>query len=325
MPDDHQDRSRRHARVAGALAAMSDAEVGTLAAAAEGRAGGVGGHTGTIEVGGVPVFVKNVPVTALELAHRHSTANLFGLPMHYHYGIGSAGFGAWRELATHELTTGWVLSGAFAGFPLMYHWRVRPHPPEPVDVEQWDEHWHRSPAIRRRLVALAEAPAVVTLFLELLPYTMDRWLTERSADPEWADAGSTGAGSTGAESAGAEWADAELRRGAAFMRSHGLLHLDAHFHNLLTDGHRVYFADFGLALHEGFDLDAEEAAFLERHRGYDAAYVRAHLHHWLARHDKPAIARNRDVAASTLDFWRRLEADRRTPYPAEQIDRAADQ
>jgi hypothetical protein len=99
-------------------------------------------------------------------------------------------------------------------------------------------------------------------------------------------------------------------------------HLDAHFHNVLTDGHRVCFGDLGLALHESFDLDAEDRAFLERHRNYDVDYVRGHLHRWLVRHGKPILARNERVAALTHDFWLRLEADRRTPYPAKLIAQA---
>ena len=51
-----------------------------------------------------------LPLTDLELqpAHRHSTANLFGLPPYYHYRIGSCGFGSWRELEAHRMTTEWV-------------------------------------------------------------------------------------------------------------------------------------------------------------------------------------------------------------------------
>ncbi|MFG1606103.1 serine/threonine protein phosphatase [Actinoplanes sp. NPDC049265] len=282
-------------RISAVLAGMSDVEIEALAATAAGRKRGVGGHTGTVTVGGTPVFVKSVPVTGLELDHPGSTANLFGLPMNYHYGIGSAGFGAWRELAVHTMTTGWVLDGTYPGFPVMYHSRVLPHEPPPVDVEHWAAHWHHDPAIRLRLEALAGAPAVVTLFLELLPYTMDLWLSDHPAP---------------------EWADAELRTGAGFLRSRGLLHLDAHFDNLLTDGHRVYFADFGLALHEGFDLEADERAFLDRHRDYDVDYVRGHLNHWLTRHGLPGVAGNEEPARRTLAFWRRLESDRRAPYQA---------
>ena len=42
--------------------------------------------------------------------------------------------------------------------------------------------------------------------------------------------------------------DAKLADTTAFMREHGLVHFDAHFLNILTDGHGLYFSDFGLAL-----------------------------------------------------------------------------
>ncbi|WP_406418196.1 hypothetical protein [Streptomyces sp. NBC_01614] len=34
-----------------------------------------------------------------------STANVLRLPAYFHHGIGSPGFGAWRELAVHTMTT----------------------------------------------------------------------------------------------------------------------------------------------------------------------------------------------------------------------------
>jgi len=45
---------------------------------------------------GAPVFVKRIPLTHLERRPEHagSTANLFGLPVCYQYGVGSTGFGA---------------------------------------------------------------------------------------------------------------------------------------------------------------------------------------------------------------------------------------
>src|SRR5437867_1786265 len=63
------------------------------------------GTTETLDVGGTPVFVKRIPVTDLELEHRYSPRNLYRLPTFYHYGIGSAGFGVFRELLAHVKTT----------------------------------------------------------------------------------------------------------------------------------------------------------------------------------------------------------------------------
>ena len=91
---------------------------------------GIGGTSATVEAGGVRVFVKQVPVTERELrpGNVRSTANLFDLPGFYQYGLGSAGFGPWRELAAHIMTTNWVLSDEHRAFALLYHWRLLPGP-----------------------------------------------------------------------------------------------------------------------------------------------------------------------------------------------------
>jgi hypothetical protein len=47
------------------------------------------------------------------------------------------------------------------------------------------------------------------------------------------------------------------------------VHFDTHFENIMTDGRRFYFNDFGLALSTQFDLSDSEMVFLQRHRDYD--------------------------------------------------------
>ncbi|MGW6532858.1 hypothetical protein [Streptomyces venezuelae] len=76
------------------------------------------------------MFAKRIPVTDEETApdHVRSTANVFGLPAYCHHGVGSPGFGAWREVAAHTMTTNWVLEGEHHAFPLLYHWRLVPGP-----------------------------------------------------------------------------------------------------------------------------------------------------------------------------------------------------
>ena len=71
----------------------------------------------TLRIGPHTVFAKAAPLTDLECEHAYSTRNLFRIPNYY--GIGSAGFGAFRELAARVKTTDWVCGGDFAGFPLM--------------------------------------------------------------------------------------------------------------------------------------------------------------------------------------------------------------
>ncbi|SPR13418.1 hypothetical protein [Orientia tsutsugamushi] len=84
---------------------------------------GIGSKSALISIDDTPVFVKKIPLTDLEQLDQNfmSTANLFNLPLGYQYGIGSACFGAWHELATHIMTTNWVITGECANFPIMYH------------------------------------------------------------------------------------------------------------------------------------------------------------------------------------------------------------
>jgi len=337
-------RVARHGAVSSRLAGLADADVLALLAEATSAGVGIGGTTGKIVVDGHDVFVKRVPLTDLERRPEHvgSTANLFGLPPFYQYGFGSAGFGAWRETAVHTMTTRWVLEGRFAGFPILYHRRVLPQPPrpiEPAEVDRWVAHWEGSAAVRARLTAINEASAAVVLFMEYIPETVDSWLSGRTA-----------AGDPGAASA-YTMVDLALRAGVDFMESQGLQHFDAHFRNLLTDGRRVYFADFGLAVHAGFELSAAESAFLSRHRSYDRCYTATHLTQWLVSnllgipwedcHDylrdhvdglggaelpesaARMIARHAPVAAVLGIFFKDLRnVSKHVPYPAEELGKA---
>lgn len=69
---------------------------------------GIGGMSRQLEIDGVPVFAKQISLTDLERRPENvmSTANVFGLPTFCQYGVGSPGFGAWRDLAANALTTG---------------------------------------------------------------------------------------------------------------------------------------------------------------------------------------------------------------------------
>jgi hypothetical protein len=241
---------------------------------------GIGGRTLLLDVDATPVFVKQIRLTDRERRpeNAHSTANLFDLPLFCHYGvgtIGAPGFGAWRELAVHTMTTNWVIAGAYEGFPLTYHWRLlpdtgRPLPEELADVERAVAYWGGGPAIRHRIEALQRSTASLTLFLEYIPQTLHDWLAVQIE-----------AGDETAERACA-MVEEELNAGISFMNAHGLLHFDAHFENILTDGRRLFFADYGLAISSGFELAQDEADFFDRHRTYDRTYAATHLVNWLA-------------------------------------------
>ncbi|MFF7987308.1 protein kinase family protein [Streptomyces sp. NPDC007901] len=350
----HAARVSAYAAVGARLSLFSDRRLEDAVSAAPGLGSGIGGRSAEMEVEGIRVFVKRVPLTDIELRPEHvrSTANVFRLPLFYQYGAGSAGFGAWRELTAHIMTTGWVLKNEFAGFPLLYHWRVLPDSPPAgfVDglggVEGAVAHWEGSSAVRRRLEAIGESSHSLVLFLEHVPRTLAEWLG--------GDTREAARSQRGGESP-YQWVENALMRGTEFLSARGLVHFDAHFANLLTDGRRVYFADFGLALSRDFELSAEERVFLADHLVYDRSYAPNHLlrHHLLRRHlpdgvragaehgaflrewvggrrpdgvpaDIAAIIDRHAPHAIVLDDFhdRLLTQSKRTPFPAADIQRA---
>lgn len=257
-------RLTRHTTASAALALLSDRQLVDRLEAAQVVSEGIGGTGVRLEVDGVPVFAKRVPLTDRERAFPHSTANLYDLPMFCHYGLGSPEGSAWRELALHTLATGWVLTGECPHFPLLHHWRVLPLPAGRVPdrgLEDDVAYWGGSAAVRRRLTELAGATASIVLFCEYFPVTLHHWLPGRLHEIE-------------------RVAD-QLFATTAFLRTQGLLHFDAHFGNFLTDGTGLYLTDFGLALSRRFDLTAAEVAFADRNAHHDEAYVAMHLVNWL--------------------------------------------
>ena len=173
----------------------------------------------------------------------------------------------------HTMTTNWVLAGEYESFPLMYHWRVLPDttplPDELADIDRAVAYWDGRPQIRHRIEALRDSSASIALFLECIPHTLYEWLNIQIE-----------AGEEATDQACA-LVERELAAGIAFMNSRGLLHLDAHFRNILTDGRRLYFADYGLALCSGFDLSPQEAAFFDRNQSYDRGFTATYLTNWL--------------------------------------------
>lgn len=344
---------RHAARVAGYgtvsthVSRMSDRRLSQAVASAAPLGAGIGGRTAELDIDGTRVFVKRVPLTDIETqpANARSTANLFELPMFYQYGVGSAGFGAWRELAVHAMTTEWVLGNEYEGFPLMYHGRVLPDSPPEGFVDEFGgidgavAHWEGSPAVRERLEAIGRSSSSLVLLLEHVPQTLAEWLHDhKNAAPH------------GEDGSPYPWIEQALMRGTAFMSSRGLVHFDAHFSNVLTDGRLLYFADFGLALSARFELSATEAAFLSNHLAYDRCYTAGHLlhHHlldgirgdtehgaflrdWIAGRQPDGvpteiaaiIGRHASAAIVLDEFHQRLSTQsKQTLFPATEIERA---
>ncbi len=306
---------------------------------------GIGGQSVLLRINGTPIFVKKVPLTDLERQPENvmSTANLFNLPLFYQYGVGSAGFGAWRELTAHIMTTNWVLSGECPNFPMMYHWRVLPASNnEPQDTEQSKlknlerdvKYWEHSQPIRNRLEAINNASAHIYLFLEYVPHTLYDWLGNQVVKND-----------KSVEKAVSFVAE-NLKITNAFMNEHGLLHFDAHLENILTDGNLIYFSDFGLALSSNYELSKAEIDFFNRHLNYDQCSTITNLLHCIITHLfgkdnweislrlyldggrgelSPALSsmiRRYAPIALTMDtFYRKLQKQSKsTPYPTAELD-----
>lgn len=193
----------------------------------------------------------------MEYDNLFSTKNLYDLPTGCNYGVGSTGLGVFRELITHLKTTHWVLEGVIATFPLMYQYRILPSTKEctelEIDIEQWGNHAN----IKKYVVDRANARYELVLFLEYIPYVLETWLQEnpnrleKTLDSLW--------------------------RAIAFLRTEGIIHFDAHFRNILTDGEQIYLTDFGLAVDKSFALTEEEEVFFEQNSLYDYGEVLRNL------------------------------------------------
>jgi hypothetical protein len=225
------------------------------------------GMSHVIDFGQSQVFVKRVPVTNLEYDNLFSTKNLYNLPTYCNYGIGSiasTGFGVFRELVTHIKTTNWVLEGAIATFPLMYHYRIMPFSGQRSDVDldrhrEYVESWGNSVNAGNYVLDRAIANYELVLFLEYIPHVLETWLRENPNKLQ-------------------QSLD-DIRTTLDFLRTKGIIHFDAHFQNVLTDGEQVYLTDFGLVMDKSFALTKQEESFFEQNTFYDYGEVLRNLGH----------------------------------------------
>ncbi|HUP85404.1 MAG TPA: hypothetical protein VM143_07035 [Acidimicrobiales bacterium] len=248
-------RRRRWSEQAGILVLLDDDELSRLVEGS--RTLGWGASSTATLPDGSSVFVKRLPLTELEHERTHSTRNHFRLPAVYQYGVGSAGFGAWRELAVHVTTTGWVIDGSCEGFPMLVHHRVmrRRGGGAGRDTGSWAEspeyvkYWNDSKRIAAFIEARRATPFELWLVLEFVPRRMFDWLREHQS-------------SVGG-------VVDQLLTTIRFLHDHGVFHFDAHYGNVVTDGSMPLLTDFGLANDRAFHLSPTESAFLDRHRHYD--------------------------------------------------------
>lgn len=257
-------RTKKYFKLSSQIAQLDNAQLRCLFASGESNESSTGwGMNHTIVLGESKVFVKRVPVTKTEYENQFSTKNLYDLPTYCNYGFGSTtGFGVFRELVTHIKTTNWVLEEVIANFPLMYHYRIVPFSGQRGDVDRsrlkdYVEYWGNSVNIGKYVLDRAIANYELVLFLEYIPYILETWLRENPNKLQ-------------------QPLD-DLRTTIDFLRTKEIIHFDAHFRNVLTDGEQTYLTDFGLVLDKSFSLTPHEEFFFEQNRFYDYGEVLRNL------------------------------------------------
>jgi serine/threonine protein kinase len=156
-------------------------------------------------------------------------------------------------------------------FPLMYHYRIMPSARHRVDADglgaaghrarhkAYVESWGNSENAGAYWLGRAVADYELVLFLEYIPYVLETWLLENPSK--------------------LQQSFEDIGRTLDFLRTKGIIHFDAHFRNILTDGERIYLTDFGLVLDRNFALTKEEEEFFEQNLFYDYGEVLRNLRH----------------------------------------------
>lgn len=324
MPPIDDKRHENYRAASAALAATSDADIAAKLNQAKQVHDGIGGTAVKLEIGGVPVFAKKIALTDLEMQNPHSTRNLFDLPVYYQYGVGSSGFGVWRELEAHKMSTQWVLDGECPNFPLMYGFKVVPRDKqtEPINEEELrirTEYWGGSKEVEARLQAIHNAKYDVVLFLEHAPQNLCQYMGPQASE---------GAYTTRPDM---KMIETDIKATTDFMAKKRMLHFDTHHGNIVTDGQRLLITDFGLAISLDFELSAAEQKFYAENQGYDQVLALS-CFDWPAKtKDGEAVPKLPEVEAVAQKYKQLSEAtekfrtdlrddkSKRLQYPAAQM------
>ncbi|MEZ4742926.1 MAG: hypothetical protein R3B45_10845 [Bdellovibrionota bacterium] len=246
------DRNFQYYHLNSILSGLSNNEVGKKIEG--GQIGNGWGFNSIIQIDGKKIFVKKIPLTQKEYDNSYSTYNHYNLPLFYNYGVGSAGFGAFRELLMHIKTTNWVLSGEHKNFPLMYHYRITPNRHQakyskPENLPSYIEKWNNSKTLHNYLIERRNPSFEIILFLEFIPFVLHQWLPENS-DKIY------------------NFSE-KIFTTFNFLTKKKIIHFDAHWGNILADGENPFLTDFGLALDLSFCMNENEKNFFTEHKYYD--------------------------------------------------------
>jgi len=133
-----------------------------------------------ININDTKIFTKVIPITKIDLENMYDTSNIHNLPMYYNYGVGSAGFGCWRELAFHIKASNWVINNKCPNFPILYHYRIIENKIIATKFKKYKfnkikfEYWDSNENIELYLKNRSNTNHFIVMCLEYFPLTLKR-------------------------------------------------------------------------------------------------------------------------------------------------------
>jgi len=214
------------------------------------------GINSIINVNDTKIFTKVIPITKIDLENMYDTSNIHNIPMYYNYGVGSAGFGCWRELAFHIKASNWVIDNKCPNFPILYHYRIienktiatkfKKYKFNKIKFEYWDSNENIELYIKNR----SNTNHFIVMCLEYFPLTLYK---------------------TNIIKENVYWYQKQILKIISFLKKQKVIHFDAHLGNLVTDEKILILTDFGLVLDKSFSLSKQEMSFFNRNTNYDKA------------------------------------------------------
>jgi len=227
------------------------------------------GVNSVIMINRTKIFIKAIPITKTDLNNMYDTSNIHNLPMYYNYGVGSAGFGCWRELAFHIKASNFVINDLCPNFPILYHYRIVENKQIAAKYKKYKfdkeffEYWGSNKNIDIYLKARSETNYFIILCLEYFPTTM---YSSNIIDKNTA------------------WYINQISTIITFLKKHEVIHFDAHLGNLITNGKILILTDFGLVLDKSFRLTKPEIAFFNKNTNYDKATLITNISRGIFNH-----------------------------------------
>lgn len=220
------------------------------------------GINSIIDVNDTKIFTKTIPVTKIDLENMYNTSNIHNLPTYYNYGVGSAGFGCWRELAFHIKASNWVVDNKCPNFPILYHYRIIENKTVATKFEKYKfnkrnfEYWNSNENIELYIKNRSNTNHFIVMCLEYFPLTLYK---------------------TNIIKENVYWYQKQILTIISFLKKQEVIHFDAHPGNLVTDKKILILTDFGLVLDKSFSLSKQEISFFNRNTNYDKATLISYI------------------------------------------------